>query len=118
MRPTVVHKNIVPNVADCKTNQAIYTLIANSIRNENQLEALAHAISSEIKEEVQRVADMVLAINSKYKYPRMLISTVIEGAHQQKYFAEHLPSLTNTTNGDEDITIFYTTMILSTIYKK
>ncbi len=54
MRLTVVHKNIVPNVADCKTNQAIYTLIANSIRNENQLEALAHAISSEIKEEVQR----------------------------------------------------------------
>ena len=27
----------------------------------------------------------------------MLISTVIEGAHQQKYFAEHLPELTDVT---------------------
>jgi AcrR family transcriptional regulator len=67
---------------------------------------------------VQRVANMVLDINPKYKYPNMLVSTVIEGAHQQKHFAEHLPSLTNVRGGDKDISNFFTQLVFNTIKKK
>ncbi len=67
---------------------------------------------------VQRVANMVLDINPKYKYPNMLVSTVIEGAHQQKHFAEHLPSLTNVIGGDKDISNFFTQLVFNTIKKK
>ncbi len=67
---------------------------------------------------VQRVADMVLVINPKYEYPHMLISTVIEGAHQQKHFAEHLPSLTDVRNGDKDISNFFIQMVFNTIPMK
>lgn len=67
---------------------------------------------------VQRVANMVLEINPKYKYPNMLVSTVIEGAHQQKHFAEHLPSLTNVRGGDKDISNFFTQLVFNTIKKK
>lgn len=67
---------------------------------------------------VQRVANMVLEINPKYKYPNMLVSTVIEGAHQQKHFAEHLPSLTNVRGGDKDISNFFTQLVFNTIRKK
>lgn len=40
------------------------------------------------------VADIVTEINPSYPYPAALISTVVESAHRQKFFAEHLPSLT------------------------
>ena len=44
------------------------------------------------------VADLVtvaLAVNPAYSYPQALISTLLEAAHQQLFFAQHLPSLTN-----------------------
>jgi len=43
----------------------------------------------------KKIADMILEINPKYKFPNALVSTIIETAHQQLFFALHLPSLTN-----------------------
>jgi AcrR family transcriptional regulator len=67
------------------------------------------------KKVVQRVSDIVLEINSKFEFPHMLITTVIEGAHQQIYFAEHLPSLTDVKKGKNSISEFYTKMVLNVI---
>ena len=36
----------------------------------------------------------------------MLITTLIEGAHHQRFFAQHLPSLTDEVNGEDAITEF------------
>lgn len=65
------------------------------------------------KSVVKRVGDIVLEINPTFKYPHMLISTVIEGAHHQKYFAEHLPSLTDITEEENSITQFYKKMVFN-----
>ncbi len=67
------------------------------------------------KRVVQRVGDLVLEINPKFKFPHMLISTVIEGAHQQRYFAEHLPLLTDVNQGLESISIFYKNLVFRVI---
>ena len=67
------------------------------------------------KKVVQRVSDIVLEVNSEFKFPHMLISTVIEGAHQQKYFAKHLPRLTDVEQGKDTISEFYTNMVLKVI---
>ena len=67
------------------------------------------------KKVVQRVSNFVLEINPTYEFPHMLISTVIEGVHQQMYFAEHLPSLTDVTKGKDSISKFYTNMVFRTI---
>ena len=68
------------------------------------------------KQVVKRVSDIVMEINPIYKYPLMLITTIIEGAHHQRYFAEHLPSLTNTfINSADNISDFYTHLILKAI---
>lgn len=67
------------------------------------------------KRVVQRISNLILEVNPKYKYPHMLISTVIEGANQQKYFAEHLPALTDVKHGNDSITEFYTNMVLKVI---
>lgn len=66
---------------------------------------------------VERVGDIVLEINPTFKYPNMLISTVLEGAHNQRFFAQHLPRLTNTVEGEDAITEFYLQMVFKTITK-
>ena len=67
------------------------------------------------KQVVQRVSDFILEFNPKYKYPHMLISTIIEGAHHQRYFAEHLPSLTDVEEGQNNIISFYTNLVFNTL---
>lgn len=67
------------------------------------------------KRVVQRGADMILALQPSYKYSHMLISTVMEGAHQHRHFAEHLPKLTDVKNKDQDITTFFTEIVFKTI---
>ena len=64
---------------------------------------------------VKRVSDIILEINPSYKYPHMLISTVIEGAHHQRYFAEHLPKLTDEIKDGDAITKFYSEMVFKAI---
>ena len=64
---------------------------------------------------VKRVSGIILEINPNYKYARMLVSTMIEGAHHQQYFTEHLPRLTNLVNGEDSISKFYSEMVLNAI---
>ena len=67
------------------------------------------------KKVVQRVSNIVLEVNPEFAFPHMLISTVIEGAHQQRYFAAHLPSLTDIKKGKDAITDFYTEMVMKLV---
>ncbi len=59
------------------------------------------------KKVVKGVSDTVLEIVPDFKFPHMLISTIIEGAHQQHYFAEHLPALTDIRKEEDSIYEFY-----------
>jgi|TARA_R110002051_G_scaffold88673_2_gene156211 AcrR family transcriptional regulator len=63
------------------------------------------------KRVVERVSQMVLEVNPTYEFPHMLISTVIEGSHQQRHFSEHLPSLTDTGKGKSPIERFYIDLV-------
>lgn len=60
---------------------------------------------------VQKIADIVIDINADFKYPHMLISTVIEGAHHQRFFADFLPRLTDVVKGEDAITSFYIQLV-------
>jgi glycosyltransferase A (GT-A) superfamily protein (DUF2064 family) len=62
---------------------------------------------------VQNVSDIVLEIAPNFQYPHMLISTTIEGAHQQHYFAEHLPALTDVDKEEDSIYKFYKQLIFN-----
>jgi AcrR family transcriptional regulator len=42
-----------------------------------------------------RMGDIILECNPAYKYPRSLSSTIIEMAHFQNFFMNHLPALTD-----------------------
>jgi AcrR family transcriptional regulator len=63
-----------------------------------------------------RVASIVTEIKPDYRFPRALISTVIESSHDQRYFADHLPSLTDVSGtASGDTTEFLTELVFRTI---
>lgn len=64
---------------------------------------------------VARISEIVLEIEPTYPFPNSLISTIAEGIHHQKYFAEHLPSLTDGKNSKTQLAKFYSDMALATI---
>ncbi len=64
---------------------------------------------------VERVSSIILEINPNYKYAHMLVSTLIEGAHHQWYFSEHLPRLTDVIKGKDSIPRFYKEVLFKTI---
>jgi AcrR family transcriptional regulator len=62
------------------------------------------------KQFVARLAEIIKEINPEYKYAQMLLTTIIEGAHLQVFFAEHLPRLTNKQKSSDYITEFYSNL--------
>lgn len=63
------------------------------------------------KDVVQRVSDIVLEVNPTFEYPHMMISTIIEGSHQQRYFKDHLPALTDVKRDHDAIGYFYSQLV-------
>jgi len=51
---------------------------------------------------IQKVADVILEINSKFPYPHSFASNLFEMANNEIFFAEHLPRLTDITVKEED----------------
>lgn len=50
---------------------------------------------------VAKITEHIKTINPSYKYPAALVSTIIESAHNQRYFCDHLPSLSETKSEGE-----------------
>lgn len=50
-----------------------------------------------LKELCGFIADCILAYKPDYPYARSLASTLLETAHDQQFFSEHLPKLTDNT---------------------
>ncbi|HEY5691007.1 MAG TPA: TetR/AcrR family transcriptional regulator [Cyclobacteriaceae bacterium] len=64
----------------------------------------------------KRAAAMVHEINPNYRYPTALISTVVESSYDQRFFARHLPSLTEIPKENEDgITEYLTELVFKAI---
>lgn len=63
------------------------------------------------------VAAMITEINPAYPHPLALVSTVLESGHMQKYFAEHLPLLTDLTphEAHRQTTEFLTALVFRAI---
>lgn len=69
------------------------------------------------KELCNKVVDIILELNPKYKYPHSLASTIIEVAHLQIFFMNNLPSLTDfdKTQKVDQIVEYIDNMVFSTL---
>ena len=69
------------------------------------------------KKVINKVADLILEVNPEFEYAHMLVTTVIEGAQQQQYYINHLPSLTDNAKTEDTIATFYNEMVFKMIKK-
>lgn len=65
------------------------------------------------------VGNIILECSPKYKYPKSLASTIIEMAHFQNFFMNHLPSLTDfgKTKEETEIISFLNDLVFSSLKK-
>lgn len=103
----VVEDKEVSQIDEAKLHQIVITesskvYMCKSVDSDNE-----SGFFSVYKTLVQRVANIILEINPNFKYPHMLVTTIIEGAHHQRFFADHLPRLTDLVDGEDAVTTFY-----------
>lgn len=69
-----------------------------------------HGVYLEI---VRYISDLVRAYKPDCRYPEMLVSTLLEGSHQQRFFSQHLPEVTNASEQEDAVAVFYTQLFFS-----
>lgn len=106
------------HINEVQLNQIVIAESSKAYLTKEVDEENKHDLFLGFKELVQFVSDIILEINPDYKYPHMLISNVIEGAHHQRFFAEHLPRLTNQVEGEDAIAEFFKNMVFQSIKVK
>ncbi len=64
-----------------------------------------------------KIADLITEYNPNYLYPRSLSTTLIEASHQQQFFSENLPKLTDISdqNHQQFVRSFLKDLIFSSI---
>ncbi|MEI8117321.1 MAG: TetR/AcrR family transcriptional regulator, partial [Flavobacteriia bacterium] len=91
-------------------NESPKVLLTKNVDDDNK-----NGTFSEYKKVVEFVSAIILEINPSYEFPNMLISTMIEGSNQQRFFAAHLPRLTNINQEDDLVESFFTDTLLKAI---
>jgi AcrR family transcriptional regulator len=91
-------------------NEAWKAFLTKEIDSENK-----DGVFSVYKSVVNNVVQMIQTINPNYLYPNMLVTTVIEGSNQQRFFGQHLPKLTNSSSEVDFVEQFYQDMIFKAI---
>mgnify|MGYP005986804567 CR=1 FL=1 len=94
-----------------KLDRIISTESSKIYLNKSVTKDNAEGFFKSYKDLVQRVSDIILEVNPTYKYPHMLVSTIIEGAHHQRFFSRHLPKLTDVHEGEDSIVSFYLELV-------
>lgn len=74
-----------------------------------------NGLFAEFKQLMQRVSELIEAVAPGYPYPHSLATLLIESQLNQRYFADHLPSLTDIGSDAQNRLEFYQNLIQNTI---
>ena len=111
----VVADSDFSHINEVKLHQIVISESAKAFFNKQVDEVNKSGVFASYKSLVQKISEIVEEINPSFKYPHMLISTIAEGAHHQRFFAEHLPRLTDVVDGEDAIQSFYQEVVFKTI---
>jgi hypothetical protein len=105
------------DINERKLQKVVYDESAKAYINKVVDDENRNGVFAYYKSVVQRVSDIVLEINPDYPYPHMLVSTIIEGTHLQRFFVDHLPGLTspNSTTDTDIVQDFFIDLAFKTI---
>lgn len=62
-----------------------------------------------------RISQIIQEINPNYAYPKSLVSSIVEGILLQKYFASHLPTLSDSGKDDKHLEGMFFHLICQTL---
>lgn len=90
------------------------TIFTKQVEQDNQ-----DKLFKPYKDLCQRIATIFLEYNPKYPYSHSLATTLIETAHSQKYYMQHLPSLTDfkREKTKNELYVFLEDMIFKSLAK-
>lgn len=112
----VVEDSDFSHIDEPKLNQIVVYESTKTYLNKQVDEDNSLGLFKPYKDLVEIVSEIILEINPSYKYPHMLVSTVIEGAKHQRFFAKHLPRLTDVIEGEDAIVTFYRNLVFNSIH--
>lgn len=61
----------------------------------------------------ERMTTIIQEVKPQFKYAHSLVSVLLEGSHHQKFLRDHLPGLTNVSQDDRSVQLFFETMTFS-----
>ena len=105
----------IAHIDEVKLSEIVISESSKSFLNKDVDQDNNQGVFTSYKQLVERVSNIIIEVNPQYKYPHMLVSTMIEGVHFQRYFAEHLPRLTDVIINEDAISEFYKEMVFKSI---
>lgn len=93
--------------------EGIKSFLTKKVDDENQIGAFDN-----YKKLVALLSSWVVATKNDFQYPNMLITTIIEGAHLQHFFGNHLQRLTNHSDTNDNVAEFYKELVQSLLLNK
>ena len=114
-----------PTVQDANYPHINEVLLSNIVINDYSKSYVAKEIDSEnkvvyfdiYKRIIERIKEMIGNVDSAYRYPYSLASTIVEGSLQQYFLKGHLPSLTDC-HEKGDVTKYITHLVFNTLKAK
>jgi AcrR family transcriptional regulator len=93
-------------------NEASKSYLTKDVDEDNRA-----GLFQEYKRLAASIVEVVQEVNPAYAYPHALVSTLLESARKQLFFAQHLPSLTDVPKGESEPTIyaFLTQVVFATL---
>jgi AcrR family transcriptional regulator len=93
--------------------EGIKSFLTKKVDDENQLGAFDN-----YKKIVVLLSSWVVATKPDFQFPNMLITTIIEGAHLQHFFGNHIQKLTNHSATNDNVSEFYKQLLHSLLVNK
>jgi AcrR family transcriptional regulator len=116
--PVIKLKKIIKLLAttvedDLSTSYVDESLLHQIIISEGSKTYLTKRVSEDNKDKLFKpykdlcahIAKIILEYNPQYRYPKSLASTILEMAHFQNFFKDHLPSLTDFDDSKDESNI-------------
>jgi AcrR family transcriptional regulator len=109
--------DLIPHINEAALYRVVVAESSKVYLHRDVTDANREGLFLSYKRICREVADFIVAVSPQYAYPVALVSTVVESSHLQRFFAEHLPRLTDVdqTRTDWSTTQFLTEMVFRTI---
>lgn len=111
LREPVVHHNIdLKQLYDIIIGESPKAFLTKEVDRENK-----DGYFSCYKRISERITKIIEEINPEFRFSRTLASTLLESAIQQRFFAQHLPSLCSIDKNGAELGHFLSDMALKTV---